>query len=259
MGDVERSIDLLSSARYAVALSGAGISTASGIPDFRSPGSGLWDKVGPFVVASIYGFRLRPTAFYDWLRPLAAKFQAARPNPAHIALARLEEMGRLKVVITQNVDGLHQMAGSRRVVELHGDARHATCTKCGRQLPTDRFMQDFIEEGEVPRCPDCGGVMKPNVVLFGEMLPVRALLEAQAEAEACDLMLVVGSSLLVAPASDLPLTARRLGAEIVFINLLPTPMDSYASVVIRGDVVETLPGMVDAVARRLSRSGAVCG
>ena len=120
-------------------------------------------------------------------------------------------------------------------------------------------MQDLIEEGKVPRCPDCGGVMKPNVVLFGEMLPVRALLEAQAEAEACDLMLVVGSSLLVAPASDLPLTARRLGAEIVFINLLPTPMDSYASVVIRGDVVETLPGMVDAVAQRLSRSGAVCG
>ena len=213
--NVARAVGLILESRRTVALSGAGISTASGIPDFRSPGSGLWDKVNPFIVASIHGFRLRPKAFYDWLRPLAVKLQAALPNPAHVALVRLEEMELLRAVITQNIDGLHQMAGSQRVLELHGDSRQARCMKCGKELPTEAFIGRFIDDGKVPRCPDCRGVMKPNVVLFGELLPLRTLLESQAEAEACDLMLVVGSSLLVAPASELPLSAKRCGAKVL--------------------------------------------
>jgi len=251
---ISEAVDLISCSKRTVALSGAGISTASGIPDFRSPGSGLWNKVNPYLVASIHGFRLRPRAFYNWLRPLALKIRDAQPNPAHIALARMEEMGLLGVVITQNVDGLHQKAGSQRVLELHGDYRWATCMKCGRVLPTERFIESFIENGKVPRCPSCRGVMKPNVVLFGELLPIRTLLEAEAEVEACELMLVVGSSLLVAPASELPLGAQRSGAKLVIINLQPTSVDPYASVVIREDVVEALPRIVCAVVERLSGS-----
>jgi len=247
-------VDLISCAKRIVALSGAGISTASGIPDFRSPESGLWNKVSPYLVASIQGFRLRPKAFYNWLRPLAVKIREAQPNAAHMALARLEEMGLLRVVITQNVDGLHQMAGSQRVLELHGNSRRVTCVKCGMELSSKPFIERFIEDGKVPRCPGCKGVMKPNVVLFGELLPVRTLLEAEAEAEACDLMLVVGSSLLIAPASELPSSTQRSGAKLVIINLQPTPVDTYASVVIREDVVKALPRIVRAVAKRLSRS-----
>ena len=252
---ISETVDLICSSQYIVALSGAGISTASGIPDFRSPGSGLWNKVNPYVVASIYAFRLRPKAFYDWLRPIAVKMQEAQPNPAHRALARLEQMGLLRVVITQNVDGLHQRAGSQRVLELHGDSRQATCMKCGRVSPTESLIERFIESSEVPRCQGCRGVMKPNVVLFGELLPARTLLEAEAEAEACDLMLVVGSSLLIAPASELPLTAHRSGAKLVIINAQPTPVDSCASAVIREDLTAVLPRIVDGVSARLSRSG----
>ena len=242
-------VDHLSCAKRLVALSGAGISTASGIPDFRSPKCGLWNKVDPYIVASIQGFRLRPKAFYNWLRPLALQIREAQPNAAHMALAHLEEMGLLRMVITQNIDGLHQMAGLQRLLELHGNSRWVTCVRCGMELPSEPFIERFIEDGKVPRCPGCNGVMKPNVVLFGELLPVRTFLEA----EACDLMLVVGASLLVAPASGLPSRAQQTGAKLVIINLQPTPVDTYASV-IREDLVRALPRIVRAVAECLSRS-----
>lgn len=252
--NIALAVDLILESRRTVALSGAGISTASGIPDFRSPGSGLWNKANPYLVASIHGFRLRPKAFYNWLRPLVVKMREAQPNSAHIALTRLEEMGRLRAVITQNIDGLHQRAGSQRVLELHGGARQATCMKCGKVLLTEVFIESFIADGKVPRCPGCRGVMKPDVVLYGELLPVRTLLEAEAEADSCDLMLVVGSSLLVTPASELPFSARRAGAKLVIINFQPTPADPYASVVIREGLSEALPRIVRAVAERLSES-----
>ena len=252
---ISRAVDLISRARHLVALTGAGISTASGIPDFRSPESGLWSKINPYLVASIHGFRLRPKKFYKWLRPLAVKVRDARPNPAHFALVRLEEMGLLKTVITQNVDGLHQAAGSRRVLELHGDARRMMCVKCGEVLPSERFLDEYVRHGTIPRCPGCRGVMKPNVVLFGELYPVRVLLEAVAEADVCDVMLVAGSSLLIAPACELPMTARKSGAEIIVVNFQSTPIDGAASVVIHEDVAELLPRIVEAVAERISESG----
>ena len=250
-----KAVDLISRSRHLVALTGAGISTASGIPDFRSPKSGLWSKINPYLIASVHGFRLRPKRFYKWLRPLAVKVRDARPNPAHFALLRLEEMGLLKTVITQNVDGLHQAAGSQRVLELHGDARRVTCMKCGKVLPSESFIDQYVVDGTIPRCPDCRGVLKPNVVLFGELYPVRALLEAVAEADACDVMLVAGSSLLISPACELPLNARESGAEIIIVNLQPTPVDRAASVVIHENVAELLPRIVEAVAERLSDRG----
>jgi len=236
---IERAAALIVNSNYAVALTGAGISTPSGIPDFRSPGSGLWEKVNPMLVASVFSFRLRPQAFYEWARPLAKKLLEAEPNPAHLALAELEEMGLLKAVITQNIDNLHQRAGSKRVLELHGNMRQATCLKCRKVVSTQDMIEQFLE-GKVPRC-SCGGLLKPNVVFFGEPLPRWVLLEAWGEAERCDLVLVVGSSLEVTPAAEIPFVALRRGAKAIVVNYQPTPLDSRAEVVIRDDVAKVLP------------------
>lgn len=243
---IEKAADLVAEARYAVALTGAGLSTPSGIPDFRSPSSGLWEKFNPMVVASIFAFRLQPQAFYNWLHPMADLFLNAQSNPAHLALADLESMGLLKAVITQNVDSLHQKAGSTKVYELHGHLREATCIRCRKIVPARSLIEKFIANAQVPGC-ECGGVMKPNVVLFGEQLPLDVLMAAQREAEACDLMLVAGSYLEVAPASGIPLLAKRRGARIIIVNYQPTYLDPSADVVIHEDVATVLPKIVELV------------
>jgi NAD-dependent deacetylase len=222
-------------------LTGAGISTPSGIPDFRSPGSGLWERVNPMIVASIHTFRVRPKAFFDWVRPLARKLMAAEPNPAHLALAELEAGGWLHAVITQNIDGLHQEAGSREVLEVHGHVREATCTRCHAIVPTGDFFDDFLGSDEVPHCVACGGVMKPNVVLFGERLPGGVLDAAQAHIRRADLLLVAGSHLDVMPASQLPFQVHERGGRIIVVNLTDTYIDVAAEVVIHADVADVLP------------------
>ncbi|HSJ54799.1 MAG TPA: Sir2 family NAD-dependent protein deacetylase, partial [Anaerolineae bacterium] len=208
---IRRAAELICRSRHVVAFTGAGHSTASGIPDFRSPDSGLWEKHNPMLVASVWAFRLNPKTFYDWIRPMADLVLTARPNLAHEALADLEAMGYLRTIITQNIDNLHQRAGSRRVLELHGHLREATCIRCYKVEPIDPVFHNLVREGHVPRCT-CGGVFKPNVILFGEQLPVRILNEAMAEARRCDLMLVAGSSLEVTPAADIPFLAVESGA-----------------------------------------------
>jgi NAD-dependent deacetylase len=252
--DIERVAQLVLHAKHAVALTGAGTSMPSGIPDFRSPGSGLWEKANPMVVASIFAFRLRPQVFYDWIRPLAGRMRSAKPNPAHLALADLEEMGLLHSVITQNIDDLHQRAGSRRVLELHGHIREATCTRCHRIAPAQPLIDKFLADGQMPVCEDCGGVMKPNVILFGEQLPVRVLNEARQEAQLCDLMLVVASRLEVAPAAHLPMIAHQHGAKVVIINYQQTYMDTQAEVVIHADVAEVLPRVVQVAREDVARA-----
>lgn len=241
---IRRAADILRAAKHAVALTGAGHSTPSGIPDFRSPESGLWEKYDPMVVASIQSFRANPRLFYDWIRPLARQTAEAKPNPAHYALARLEAAGIVKSVITQNIDDLHTRAGSRRVLELHGNLRTATCIRCGRRVDSAPIVRRFLEEDWLPTC-ECGGAIKPDVVLFGEMLPVGVFMEADAEARACDVMLVAGSSLEVYPAADLPFVARQHGARLIIVNLQPTPADTVADVVIHGDVAVALPQIAD--------------
>lgn len=248
--DIARAATLLREARHAIALTGAGISTPSGIPDFRSPGSGLWENVNPFVVASIYGFRLRPKAFYDWVRPLAARAFAAEANPAHKALADMEMHGMLAAVVTQNIDGLHQKAGSREVLELHGHFRESSCLKCHKTVPTGDLLEGFVASDEVPRCGSCGGVMKPNVVLFGEQLPEDAVDGAMAHVRQADLVLVAGSSLEVTPASQIPLLVHDHGGRVVVVNLSPTYIDPVAEVVICGDVADVLPHIARACAGR---------
>lgn len=196
-------------------------------------------------MASLAGFKRRPEAFYAWLRPLAERIAGSEPNPAHLALAALERVGRLQAVITQNIDGLHQQAGSQRVLELHGHLREATCLNCGGRTSTADLLPPYLASGVLPLCPGCGGVLKPDVVLFGELLPADVMQQAEAEADACDLFWVVGSSLSVVPASLLPQRALQRGARLIIANGEPTLLDGAAEVVLRGDVAQVLPALAE--------------
>ena len=241
---LQKAAELLRHARHAVAFTGAGISTPSGIPDFRSAGSGLWEKHNPMEVASLDVFRRHPERFYDWLRPLLQNIWAAEPNPAHIALARLEEAGILKALITQNIDDLHQRAGSRNIYEVHGSLRSMTCPTCGQTFSARDFQKRLAGEEDssrLPRCPKCSVVMKPDITLFGEMLPAQTWQEAEEHCQRADLMLVVGSSLEVWPASALPQITADNGGALIINTYSTTALDRRADVLLRGDVAEILP------------------
>lgn len=245
MSTLEASIDqaaeLLRSARLAVALTGAGVSTRSGIPDFRSPQAGLWAQSDPLEVASLLTFRYEPERFYAWVRPLAALVRRAEPNPAHHALAQLEAAGRLQWVLTQNVDGLHRKAGSRNVTALHGGLETATCVRCFARCAGEPVLEAFVSTGALPRCARCGGLLKPDVTLMGEELALGVLQAARKIVRECDVLLVAGCSLEVMPAAGLPVEALGHGARLILVNYLPTYMDPEAAVLIEGDVSEVLP------------------
>ncbi len=242
---LRQAADLLRKARYGVALTGAGLSTPSGIPDFRSD-EGLWRQVDPMEVASLWGFRTNPQAFYEWIRPLVRTIVEARPNPAHRALAEMERRGWIRVVITQNIDMLHQKAGSQHVLEVHGSISTMTCVDCGHRELSEAYLTPHALEGiDVPRCSQCGGVLKPDVVLFGENLPWAVWRAAEEAVEKADVLLVAGSSLEVYPVAELPYRAARRGAKVILVNLSPTPFDPYAHIVLRGDVAEVLPALLE--------------
>ncbi len=242
---IERAANLLAQAQQAVALTGAGISTPSGIPDFRSAETGLWSNHDPMEIATFHAFRHHPAEFFDWIRPLARRFFAAQPNAAHLALVQLQATGRLHHLITQNIDGLHQRAGARQVIELHGNVYSGTCVSCYRVYGSDKFYPDLIEQDGIPLCPECGGIIKPNVILFGEALPVKALMAARRAVSHCDVLLIAGSSLEVAPASDLPMLARARQAKLIMINRGATYIDDICEVIIRADVAEVLPAVAE--------------
>jgi len=238
--NVARAATLLSAARSGVALTGAGVSAESGIPTFRGAG-GLWTKFDPVKVSSIDTFLADPSAYWQAAKERGNIALAAKPNPAHEALAAMEAAGRLVAVVTQNTDGLHQAAGTKHVIELHGSGRTVECLECGRREPRSE-VQARLDVEMPPRCRHCGGgPLKPTVVLFGEAMPPAAVQEAYALAEQADVMLVVGSSLVVYPAADIPLVAIRAGAPMVVINAEPTPFDRLAEVVIHGRAGEVLP------------------
>ena len=243
---IEQAAGLIEAASNIVALTGAGISTPSGIPDFRSPDSGLWNEYNPMDVASIMAFRQNPANFYRWVRPLALKAKQAKPNPAHYALAELEAAGKLKGVITQNIDGLHQAAGSKTVFEVHGHARQMTCLTCYTLHEAEPIFAQFLADGQVPHCA-CGGVLKPNVILFGEYLPVEILHQAKNLVAEADLLIVAGSSLEVAPISDLPSQGLDQQVKIIIINFHSTYLDDQANLVIRHDLVDVLPEITQRV------------
>ena len=241
---IEQAIQLISRTPKVVALTGAGISTASGIPDFRSPGSGLWENVDPFEVASIYSFRHHPKSFYEWIHPLAKLTVSAEANPAHIALARLEQCGRLMGVITQNIDMLHSKAGSKNVFELHGHMREMTCMRCHSVFPSEPYIGDFIAYSEIPYCQRCGGILKPSLILMGEQLPMTVFQQASRLAEECEVLLVIGSSLTITPACEIPFYAHNAGAKLIIVNYDVTHADYLAEVVIHANVVDVLPRLV---------------
>jgi NAD-dependent deacetylase len=237
---VDRAADLLRLSRRTVALTGAGISAESGIPTFRGEG-GLWTKYDPVKVSSIDTFLADPTGYWEVARERGSVALAAKPNPGHQALAEMEQAGRLDAVVTQNTDGLHQAAGSRRVIELHGSGRTVECLDCGHREPRAQ-VQSRLDREMPPRCGNCGRArIKPTVVFFGESMPAAAVQEAFALANDSDVILVVGSSLVVYPAAEIPLEAVRSGAAMIVVNAEPTPFDRLAAVVIHGRAGEILP------------------
>ena len=241
---VERAAELLSVARRGVAFTGAGISAESGIPTFRGEG-GLWTKYDPIKVSSIDSFMRDPTAYWMVSRERGGIALAARPNAGHLALAALEAAGHLVAVVTQNTDGLHYDSGSRRVIEIHGSGRTVECLDCGMQ-ESRAVVQARLAVQMPPLCRSCGGTfLKPTVVLFGELMPMRAMQEAFDLARKADVMLVVGSSLVVHPAADIPVAASRSGAQLIIVNAEPTPFDSVADVVIHGRAGEVLPQILN--------------
>jgi len=244
---IEFAADLLRQAERAVVLTGAGISTPSGIPDFRSEGTGLWSRDEPMEKASLNTFRTAPEQFFQWFRPLARQIFYAQPNPAHIALAELEKAGRLRLIITQNMDNLHQKAGSQHVVEMHGTVATLSCTECFCKVGGENYQEAFVDRGTIPHCPKCGGILKPDVILFGEQLPQKAWMEAQREVRQCDLMLVVGSSLEVLPVAGLPMQALDRGAHLVIINNTSTYLNVRADLAILEDVAQVLPMIAERV------------
>lgn len=241
---IEFAGELLRKAEHAVVLTGAGISTPSGIPDFRSEGTGLWSHDEPLEVASLSTFRTHPERFYEWFRPLARQIFDARPNQAHLALAQLEQEGRIQAIVTQNIDMLHRKAGSHNIIEMHGTLATLSCTQCFQQLDSLPYLKPFADEGRIPRCPTCGAVLKPDVILFGEQLPQKAWFDAQRASRACDLMIVAGSSLEVLPVAGLPMQAVDRGAHLLIVNNSPTYLDVRADAVMHGDVVNIIPAMV---------------
>jgi len=245
---IQQTAKIIRSNNRGVALTGAGISTPSGIPDFRSPGNGLWTRYRPMEVASLTAFRSHPDTFYSWLRPLARKLFSAQPNEAHHALAKLEEKESIQTILTQNIDNLHQKAGSENVLELHGSFETLSCTACHQQTQiTEDLIVSLIDEGNIPRCWECGAILKPDVVLFEEQLPVQTWKKAETTTRESDYMLVVGSSLTVQPVSSLPQAAVASGADLMIINQTETHMDDQAEVVIHGDVANVLPVLTQKV------------
>ncbi|MEA2644146.1 MAG: NAD-dependent deacetylase [Chloroflexota bacterium] len=243
---IERAAELLQAARSGVAFTGAGASAESGIPTFRGAG-GLWTKYDPIKVSSIDSFMQDPTAYWMVSKERGGIALAARPNPGHLALVSLEAAGHLVAIVTQNTDGLHQASGSRRVVEVHGSSRNVQCLDCGLR-ESRAVVQARLAVQMPPQCKACGGThLKPTVVLFGEPMPVAAMQEALALAQSADVMLVVGSSLVVRPAADIPLAAVRSGARLIIINAERTPFDSLAEVVIHGRAGEVLPQILSLV------------
>ena len=239
---VERLGELLLRRQPCVVLTGAGISTESGIPDFRSA-EGIWAKYDPFEVAHIDAFRRDPVRVWEFYALRLDMLARAGPNDGHRALAVLEERGLVRAVVTQNVDGLHARAGSREVVEVHGSLREAECIHCGVRVP----MADAIVQLPLPPCPECGEILKPGVVMFGEMLPAAAIERAQQLAADARLLLVVGSSLEVHPVAGLPGETLAAGGVLAIVNRGSTPWDTRADVVVAGGAGETLGALAGIV------------
>jgi NAD-dependent deacetylase len=232
----------------AVVLTGAGMSTESGIPDFRSAG-GLWQHVDPYEVASIDSFRRDPERVWSWYGPRVAMLAAAMPNAGHLALASLERDGHVRAVATQNIDALHARAGSTEVIELHGSIQRFVCLSCGSVESLDGVLAQLVER-DAPECTGCGEILKPGVVMFGELLPERAMARAESLCREAGLLLVLGSSLEVWPVAGLPGETLRAGGALAIVNLDETPYDHDAALVVRERTAAVLADVARILARK---------
>jgi NAD-dependent deacetylase len=245
--DAVRLAALIREADSAVVLTGAGVSVPSGIPDFRTPGKGLWEKVDPMKVAHIDAFRREPDRFWEFYSQRFTVLGDKEPNGAHEAIAELERRGLIEGVITQNVDRLHRRAGSRRVVEVHGSIEYCVCPDCGGRIELERVLKRIEEHPGAPECDACISPLKPDVVLFGELLPEEAINEAYALASNADLLIGVGSSLEVYPVASLPRVTLDSGGRVALVTQGPTPYDGHAEVKLSGDVVAELDAVLAAL------------
>ena len=237
--------ELIRARQPCVVLTGAGVSTESGIPDFRSP-TGLWATFDPLEYGSIEAFRADPLKVWSFYKPRVAMLTEAEPNPAHAALAALERGGFVEAVVTQNIDLLHERAGSENVVEVHGSIRSASCPGCGARYPLEQVLE-LLAEADAPVCPACGAILKPDVVFFGELLPVEAIERAFALAQRARLLLVVGSALEVHPIAGLPEETLAAGGALAIVNRGRTPYDGRAVLRIEGNAGEVLPAVAAAL------------
>jgi len=249
MEEIERLAQLITESKKTVVFTGAGISTESGIPDFRSPG-GIWSRYDPedFTIQKfLSGPAARKTIWK--MSAESGLLTEAEPNLAHYAIAELYQLGKLDCVITQNIDNLHQKAGvpDDKVFELHGNMEWVVCLSCHRRFPMPEVLQKIKKGIEVPDCPDCQGILKPDAVFFGEALPQETLREATRRAQNCDLFIVIGSTLVIYPAAYIPTYAGEAGAKLAIVNLTPTPLDHYAEVVIRGRAGEIMSKVMEKV------------
>jgi NAD-dependent deacetylase len=237
--------ELIRERQPCVVLTGAGVSTESGIPDFRSP-TGLWAQFDPLEYGSIEAFHADPLKVWSFYKPRVAMLTEAEPNPAHVALAELERRGLVDAVVTQNIDLLHERAGSKQVVEVHGSIRTATCPGCGARYPLEHVLE-LLAAADAPACPSCGAILKPDVVFFGELLPQGAIARAYELAQRARLLLVVGSALEVYPVAGLPEETLAAGGALAIVNRGRTPYDGRAALRIDGSAGEVLPAVAAAL------------
>lgn len=244
---IQKFAQLILDAHNIVVLSGAGMSTESGIADFRSPGTGLWEKVNPDEFASIHSYVSDTKKNLDFMLEMGLNIFKARPNKGHKMLTKLQKLGKLKGILTQNIDGLHQKAHSKNIVELHGTAHEAICMGCNKIYPITTMINQVMK-GEIrPSCEACNGLLKPNAIFFGEPLRSEILSQADDMINNCDLLIVLGSSLLVYPVAFYPRKALSLGAKIAIINIQETDVDSFAEVVIHEKIGDVFPLIVEIV------------
>lgn len=234
---------LLRDAEHGVAFTGAGISTESGIPDFRSPG-GVWSKSTPVMYDDFLRYRSERVRFWQMRKQMYREFSEAKPNDGHLAIAALEERGKIVAVVTQNIDGLHQDAGSRRVLEVHGTNRVVACIACGREWTPEEVLARIDAGDEAPNCDDCGAPLKSKTISFGQPMPMDVMAEASRLSAEADVYLAIGSSLVVEPAASLPRMAKSHGAALVVLNGTPSPLDSVADLVLHEPIGATMKAVV---------------
>jgi len=244
---IEKIAQLILKAQNIVILTGAGMSTESGIADFRSPETGLWEKVDPYEFGSVHSYVANTSKNLKFMLEMGMTIFRAKPNKGHKSITKLQKMDKLKGVITQNIDGLHQKAHTKNIVELHGTVNESKCMRCHKVYPITTMINQVLNGNYSPSCEVCQGLLKPNAIFFGEPLLSETLIKADKMIEDCDLMIVLGSSLLVYPAAHYPDKASSNGTKLVIINIQETHIDKYAEVVIHDKIGEVFPQIVEKV------------